>query len=99
MWKFLKKTEPMGEINSKQRVVMLCKWEMFCSRPICRKEEGGETGRKMNAFVRGTTNLKLETIKHHEIVTERNLRILNIKHRIEYRYPFKKIQPTLICLV
>ena len=49
------------KINSK----WLCyeKGDMFCS--ISR--EGGEIGKKMNAFVKGTANLKLETIKDHGI--------------------------------
>ena len=56
--------------------------ELFCS--VCREEEDGETGsgsRKVNAFVRGTTNLKLETIKDHEISKTHRAACLKARNR------------------
>ena len=53
---------------------------MFCS--VCREEEGGEIGnRKVNAFVRGTTNLKLETIKDHEMSKSHRAACLKARNR------------------
>ena len=46
------------------------KGKMFCC--ISREEEGGEIGKKVNAFVNGITNLKLERIKDHEISKNHN---------------------------
>ena len=50
---------------------------MFCS--ICREVEGGGIGRKMNVFVKSTTNLKLETMKDHE--TSKSHRVACLKSR------------------
>ena len=57
---------------------------MFCS--ICRGEEGdssqtGAASKKVNSFVQGTTNFKLETIKDHEISKAHRSNSLKVRNR------------------
>ena len=58
-------------------------------KSIFREEEGWEIGRKMNAVVKGTTDLKLETIKDHEI-----FKIHRVVARLKPRNKKKLIQNT-----
>ena len=51
-------------------------WKYFV---VFQRGGGGEIGRKMNAFVKGTTNLKLETTKEHEISKSHSLKHRNKK--------------------
>ena len=54
---------------------MVMLWNRRDFYSICREEEAGEIDRKMNGFVRDTTNVQLETTK------DRNIKFLKVTER------------------